>query len=83
MLEWKSQAFPDTFQMNQPNISHDSHCFSIVLAACYCPSGHIRLIPLKEVICNAESSTKQALLPPRRSCDRQQLTACVGKLTQS
>lgn len=47
MLEWKPQAFPDTFQMNQPNISHDSHCFYIVLAACYYPSGHIRLIPLK------------------------------------
>lgn len=69
MLEWKPQAFPDTFQMNQPNISHDSHCFSIVLAACYCPSGHIRLIPLKKVTCHAESSTKQVLLPQRRSCD--------------
>lgn len=62
MLEWKPQAFPDTFQMNQPNISHDSHCFSIVLAACYYPSGHIRLIPLKAVTCNAGSCTKRALL---------------------
>lgn len=60
MLEWKPQAFPDTFQMNQPNISHDSHCFSIVLAACYYPSGHIKLIPLKKVTCNA-GSTKRTL----------------------
>lgn len=46
MLEWKPQAFPNTSWMNQPNISHDSHCFSSALAACCYPTGHICLVPL-------------------------------------
>lgn len=46
MLEWKPQAFPDTFQLSQPNISHDSHCFSIALASCCYASGHISLVSL-------------------------------------
>lgn len=46
MLEWKPQAFPDTFQLSQPNISHDSHCFSIALASSCYASGHISLVLL-------------------------------------